>query len=205
MLRQQWKLHAIYRGEDSDKYTLRPRFGRIAPDFVRKQWQATEQTMLTEFERSSIPHIQYRLDNKWELLSLAQHHGLPTRLLDWTKNPLVAAFFAAHKNYNKDAVIYVIDEYNIEAADLTKDPFTYDVPCALRPHHVTNRIAAQSSLFTVHNNPFEVFDHDKLQRWVISCECSIELDVTLETYGITYGSLFPGLDGVAKTLSDRYQ
>lgn len=50
--------------------------------------------MLAEFKRQARPFIERPLANEFEWMFLAQHHGLPTRLLDWSTNALVALYFA---------------------------------------------------------------------------------------------------------------
>ncbi|OBQ67807.1 FRG domain-containing protein [Mesorhizobium erdmanii] len=50
--------------------------------------------MLAEFRRQARPFLERPLTNEFEWMFLAQHHGLPTRLLDWSTNALVALYFA---------------------------------------------------------------------------------------------------------------
>ena len=59
-----------------------------------------EEHILRNFIRYSRPYFETPQVNEWELLVAAQHHGLPTRLLDWTYSPLVAAHFATLDRQN---------------------------------------------------------------------------------------------------------
>jgi len=92
-LRATWDGHPVFRGENSLKYRLRSKFGRLQTKNPANN-QEIEKGILKEFARLSVPHLDARFANDWELLAIAQHHGLPTRLLDWTLNPLIAAHFA---------------------------------------------------------------------------------------------------------------
>jgi hypothetical protein len=83
----------VYRGSGHAAWPLLTsldRLGGIAPPHTKR---GLEEHILRNFQRYSRPHFPAARDD-WELLITAQHHGLPTRLLDWSYSPLVAAHFA---------------------------------------------------------------------------------------------------------------
>lgn len=196
-LRDQWDSHPIYRGESDDSYKLKCKLGRVV-DFN------SEVIMIEEFKRRAIPYLKNKPDNEWEWLALAQHHGLPTRLLDWTTNPLIAAYFACHKKYDGDSVIYVMDRYSLEDIDLKESPYEIQQNFLYEPPHSSERFYAQHGLFVVQKKPQEEFHDVSLQKWQLEESVLIDLDIMLSTYGVTEATVFPGLDGVCRDICESW-
>lgn len=99
-----------YRGLSDKSYTLGTSLMRIGGPFVE-----LEKSILRNFKKYAATTGIAR-DSEWLWLSLAQHHGLPTRLMDWTYSPYVALHFAC-VNLNKmdrDGVIWCVDYVKIK-------------------------------------------------------------------------------------------
>ncbi len=85
----------VYRGSSvasSPLLTSLDRLGGVHPPHTKADLEAH---ILRNYIRYSRPYLGTEPVNDWEQLISAQHHGAPTRLLDWTYSPLVAAFFAS--------------------------------------------------------------------------------------------------------------
>jgi hypothetical protein len=149
--------------------------------------------------------IHHMPESEWEWLSLAQHFGLATRLLDWTENPLVAAYFATRwKLPTGDRAVYVLDKKKFKNADVNISPFNIQDVVLYRPKHISNRISAQGGVFTVHSVPSDPLDDNRIEKWIIRENCVIEMNITLETYGINEAFVFQDLDGLARYLNSWY-
>jgi len=70
----------------------------------------------------------------------------------------------------------------------------------LSPPHSARRVSAQSSIFTVHNEPTKAWEPREIKKLIIPSDFRIQFRTILYKYGITSKSLFPGLDGLCKTI-----
>lgn len=200
-LKEQWEGHPLYRGEDDSTYELFSKFGRCMKANTKNNIGA-EKSILDDFKKRAVPHLIKQPENEWEWVALAQHHGLPTRFLDWTENPLVAAYFASHLKYKSDSVIYVIQKYEMPSFDESISPLEITKDCIYEPPHFSARFTAQQGMFIVQSQPDEIFTHDTLERWTLDNSLLIDLDLMLNSYGVSEAVLFPGLDAICTDICE---
>jgi hypothetical protein len=187
----------IFRGMKDVSWELKPSVGRLDIYYPK-----LEKQMFDLFKQKAKPHLTYEPKSDWDWIALAQHHGLPTRLLDWTNNPLVATYFAVEEDSESDSVVYAMPA--LEVINLQKfissSPLDYETDVfVFSPDDITTRIVAQQGLFTIHKKPTELFDKWKL-KIIIPSKLRQEIRHVLSKYGIDRASLFPDLDGVASSI-----
>ena len=196
------KRAVVFRGERKESYFLRPKVGRYE-DFTPRDIEKHERTILRLFRERAFPFLTYTPQNDWEWLAVAQHHGLPTRLMDWTHNPLVAAYFAVENKHDGDSVVYAYADNKFINTTRNPSPFVVDHVARFIPNHITPRITAQAGLFTVHPNPKTPFESSSLSKVIIKQKFRKDMKYILYKYGIHRATLFPGLDGLAKHITWR--
>jgi len=200
----------IFRGENSERYDLKPKAGRVgqhkhAPR-KRPHEVAHERAALELFKRQARPYLLRSPSSEIEWLAIAQHHGMSTRLLDWTEGILAAAFFAVEAAGTQgNAVIYGVHRLREISKTDQKRPFNAKTPGIYRPPHIASRIPAQRSVFTLHPNPTEAFAPKGLRKWLIAEGACVEIKRILDACGINDSSLFPDLDGLSRYLGWRYK
>jgi hypothetical protein len=192
----------LYRGVSKKCYKLIPSVSRDIK--VNVDLTNYELEFLKKFREQAIAYLNPVPKSDWEFLMIAQHHGMQTRLLDWTANPLVALYFACEKDFNDDARVYRLE--NIEHLDIINTvPFEISQDYIIRPPHISPRIAAQSAYFTVNKNPILPLElGSDYHIIVIPSDKKLGLLRALNLFGINPSFLFPGLDGVSKKLNFEF-
>lgn len=219
----------IFRGVRDHTYQLKPKIGRdgsrksISTGQDKPYSRRLERSMLESFTRSAAPYVTNLPKNELQWLALAQHHGMATRLLDWTESLLVAAFFAVEDAKRK--MVFVVERSNGRVTYRPEEHFPLifavkDVPIvpagskgkldSLKRHmiyyppHLSPRIPAQHSVFTVHKDPDQSFVPPNLVHLKITAN-PMTMKHDLNACGISRASLFPDIDGLADHISWQYK
>lgn len=165
----------------------------------------------------------------WDLLYIMQHHGVKTRLLDWTESFAVALFFAYTTwNQKSDAVVWLLKPRKLN--ELTINSYGYRVLSggdneylkfiikegntnsrAIFPVKNNKRVIAQQGVFTLQGNsmlPLEeeldgkILSEGVLMKINIPKELASDVEAFLRVSGINYYTLFPDLDGLARFINN---
>ena len=191
--------------------------------------EAIERPLLRHFRkyaaRDAVP-----VDSTWNWLALAQHHGLPTRLLDWTYSPYVALHFATARPEGDGAVgmadyvrahelapkklreqleresanVFTTEMIGAVADDLDDLAALGDFVVFVEPPSFDERIVNQYALFSLPSRPALSLDAELLRKIVIPAELKWEVRDKLDQANVTERVLFPGLDGLSRWLARYY-
>ncbi|MBC5644053.1 FRG domain-containing protein [Parabacteroides sp. BX2] len=195
----------FFRGHSSIEYKLIPSIGRL---FSKKEdiIPHFEYEIFEDFKRKYPLFTDIRLQCDFDILFLAQHHGLPTRLLDWTYNPLVALYFASCSNFDKDGCIYhAFPSKAISQYEKGWDPFNVNENLIVIPKLMNIRYRNQNGLFTIYSQP-HVEDLSKIvYRYIIPAHCKKTIQTKLKKIGFTRSFIYPSLDSLCSEIVDIHK
>ena len=200
----------LFRGQRQDKALL-PKIARLS---LNGEITDVESVMVKEFKRQSIPFLEYHPTNEWDWLALMQHHGMATRLLDWSINPLAGLWFAVQKPAINDApgVVWVFNPSEQDFVDTSSrsSPYEGSRTRVFQPNHVTQRIVSQSGWFTVHKymegkRKFVALEKNRayknaLTKLLIPAKSFADMRYQLDRFGVNASSMFPSLDGLCQNI-----
>lgn len=199
----------LFRGQADISWDLLPKAGRkdfFLPDNrdLGRFWSWARQAVAY----SSLP------SSDLEQLAIAQHHGLATRLLDWTMNPLVACFFACSEHPDKDGAVYMVEapDQIVSEENTANDLKSFSGVYGYFPKSISPRLLNQKGIFTVHCDASRKIavkesrlGDGKPNLLILTIPAKLKEGVIkhLEDYGIDKSVLFPDLDGLSAHINRK--
>jgi hypothetical protein len=222
-----------FRGLPDAAWQMRTSLSRYLHSFVpdKASWRLREERALRIFRRKAHNYLPDAgvLTDDIRCLALMQHHGAPTRMLDFTKSPFVAAFFALYRTTRSSAV-FALDTPTLWRAAPSNHPslrrelidpripgnfaryFTSndkELMWVGEPEEMDRRLVAQSGTFVVPgvlDKPLEEIiqgyesGNTLLKKIVLPPSIREEAMLSLYRMNITHATLFPDLDGLARSI-----
>lgn len=195
----------IFRGVSSPDHFPIPSIGRKA--IYGMYYRAQEERLFQEFKYRAVALMRAPDFDDWHWLAYAEHLGVPTRLLDWTTSPLVAAFFALQGDAESDRAIFCVkySRYIHEVDQKTTSPFDCRIVGRFTPPLIFDRLRAQRGLFTVHPVPTKIFYSRGMRVIRISRDAVEKLRKRLFKYGVDYWYIYPDAEGLGAQLRWHYK
>jgi hypothetical protein len=205
----------LFRGQRSFKFPLKPSFERWFSGRRSDKKRASERLLeIFEEEIAGLPVDPLLRNAPNGVLALAQHHGVPTRLLDWTESPYIAAFFAFEgvarlpdPDPPSHVAIWCLDQEETNVWDSESGAQILHVP-----GYGNERLRRQLGWFTLLNAPYDTLEEyvkhfseasEALRQFQVPTADAKQALADLEMMGITYSTIYPGLDGSAKAAELR--
>jgi hypothetical protein len=196
----------LYRGQTNGSRPLLPSSGRLPHWDLGETVTQNHDLARFEFWKQRAPFYQQSLpENEWECLSVAQHHGLTTRLLDWSLSPLIGLFFAvsdiAFAATKTDGALWAFKVRRVIEPAHSKLG-SVEAVSVFFPEGRTHRVVQQRGAFTYHPDPSkaleEIVPQEDLQKYCVPATAKRNIRKDLDKIGVNFEMLFPDLEGHSK-------
>lgn len=195
----------IFRGVVAPDHYPIPSIGREKQFGVYKR--AQEERLFQTFKNRAVAIAPSGASDDWQWLAYAQHVGVPTRLLDWSTSPLIAAFFALSGDNSTDRIIYCVkySTYIHEVDAVGVSPFDNKKEGRFSPPLAFDRLRWQRGIFTIHPDPTKIFYKTGMRVIRIENKHVIDFRKRLFKYGIDYWHIYPDMHGLGQQLQWQYK